>query len=98
MDQGLDSKSSLSNRNPMPFGADSVAVTTPNELMRGLHDRMPVLLQGKDWDAWLDDGDDGTPIDVVQSLMRPAPDGLLTARAISTRVNNPRNDDAAVLQ
>jgi len=32
----------------------SVITTEPNDLMKKIHDRMPVILDPKDWEAWLD--------------------------------------------
>ena len=66
--------------------------TDANELMRPLHDRMPVILDPVDFDRWLDPtqhmGDD------VQPLLRPCPSDWLQAIPVSTHVNNPRNEDA----
>ena len=79
---------------------ESVAILTtgPNGFMKRIHDRMPVVLEEGDLDAWLDDGDDGTPLDEIQELACPAAEGVLDATPISRRVNNPRNDDAACLE
>lgn len=32
----------------------SIIVTDANEIMRPIHDRMPVILAPDDWDAWLE--------------------------------------------
>ena len=31
----------------------SIITTTPNKMMSGIHNRMPVILDQKNWDAWL---------------------------------------------
>jgi putative SOS response-associated peptidase YedK len=70
----------------------AIITISANADMMGLHDRMPVILDQPDWAAWLGEveGDPGT-------LLRPAPDGTLRSWPVSTRVNAPRNNDAALL-
>ena len=57
--------------------------------MTGLHDRMPVILEAPDWQAWLGEAE-GDPA----ALMRPAPDGTLRTWPVSRAVNTPRNNRA----
>jgi putative SOS response-associated peptidase YedK len=66
----------------------------PNSDMEPIHDRMPVLVPATAWDDWLSPD---TPLDVIADLLRPAPDGLLELRAVSTSVNNVRNNGAHLL-
>jgi putative SOS response-associated peptidase YedK len=70
----------------------TIVTTSVNAEMAGLHDRMPVILEASGWPAWLGDTP-GEP----QGLMRPAPDGTSRTWPISTRVDTPRNNDAALL-
>ena len=58
---------------------------TPNDLMRPIHDRMPVILHSRDYAQWLDPDAVG---DDVTGLLRPLPDGELEAYAVSTAVNS----------
>ena len=51
---------------------------------------MPVLLPREAWDDWLDPAVDDR--EYLLSLLGPAPDDVLGMYAISTRVNNVRND------
>ncbi|MGF1599511.1 MAG: SOS response-associated peptidase [Acidimicrobiales bacterium] len=67
----------------------------PNETMATIHDRMPVLLAPSDWDAWLADTDEPARL---AALLRPAPDGLLSLRAVGPAVNNVRNNRAELLE
>ena len=53
---------------------------------------MPVVVAANDFDQWLT----GTPAE-AESLLGPAPDGLLEAVPISSRVNAYANDDPSVL-
>lgn len=79
-------------RGPGDGEVESAAILTtgPNSLMSSIHDRMPVIVDPKDFPLWLDPRVDNTA--KVQHLLRPAPDGLLQATPVSMQVNNPRND------
>jgi putative SOS response-associated peptidase YedK len=73
----------------------TILTTTPNALMAPIHDRMPVILPPTAYAAWLTPGE--LPPAQVQALLQPFDPGLMTARAISTRVNNPRFDGPEIL-
>jgi putative SOS response-associated peptidase YedK len=64
----------------------------PNETVRPVHDRMPVILPASAWDAWLDPQMDD--LDTLGRLLVPAPASSLTMHAVSTEVNNVRNKGA----
>jgi putative SOS response-associated peptidase YedK len=67
-----------------------IVTTDANELLRPVHDRMPVVLEPDVWDVWLDpDNDD---LEELQALLVPAPEDLLELVPVSTRVNDVRND------
>jgi putative SOS response-associated peptidase YedK len=69
-------------------------VTCPaNDLMSALHDRMPVILPREGFDRWLC-GIEPDPRD----LLVPYPSQPMAMWPISTRVNKPDNDDAAILE
>jgi putative SOS response-associated peptidase YedK len=72
----------------------SILTTDPNELVARIHNRMPVILDRTDWDAWLAEG---TPADQLRSLLHPAPVEPLDAYAVSPAVNNVRNDGPELL-
>jgi putative SOS response-associated peptidase YedK len=73
-----------------------VLITTDaNDLLRPLHDRMPVLLPASTWDAWLDPANDD--LDALAALLVPAPDELLEAVAVSPAVGDVRNDGPDLL-
>ena len=72
----------------------TILTTDPNELGSRIHDRMPVVLDPADWDAWLADG---TPSDQLRSLLRPAPAEPFDAYAVSPAVNNVRNEGPELL-
>lgn len=76
---------------------DSMAIITvpANETMRGIHDRMPAILQPEHFAAWLDVRGIDAPEAV--SLIGPAPDDLLTTAKVSRKLNNPRNEGPDLL-
>lgn len=68
----------------------TVLTTGPNALVAPVHDRMPAVLPTEAAvSAWLARPD--------RALLRPAPDGLLIATPVSSRVNSVKNDDPACL-
>jgi putative SOS response-associated peptidase YedK len=68
----------------------TIITTEPNELMSGIHNRMPVILPQKEYDQWLDPTPQ-TP-DKLLHLIKPlAVDGM-SAHPVSTLVNKPGND------
>ena len=71
----------------------TIVTTEPNEPMAELHDRMPVILDPKDHDRWLDPSVPG-----AKELLRPYPAEWLEAVPVSTRVNNPANNDESILR
>ena len=72
----------------------SILTTDPNELVARIHDRMPVVLDPTDWDAWLAQE---TPPKELRSLLHPAPVEPLDAYAVSPAVNNVRNEGPELL-
>jgi len=77
-----------------PEGADiescTILTTDPNELLRPIHNRMPVILAPSTYDQWLDPTVHDA--ETLKSLIRPYPSEELTAYPVSTLVNNPRHD------
>lgn len=72
----------------------TILTTEPNDDVRTVHDRMPVILPDDVRDHWLDPD---APTGALKELLRPYP-GTLTGRRASTRVNRPENDDPSVLE
>lgn len=72
----------------------TILTTDPNELVARIHDRMPVILDPTDWDAWLAEA---TPAADLRALLRPAPAEPLDAYAVSPAVNNVRNEGPELL-
>lgn len=74
----------------------AIVTTAANDHLAPIHHRMPVILDPKDWDAWLDN--EGTSAKEAAELLRPAPDDLMEAVPVSPRVNNINEDDAGLTQ
>ncbi len=67
-----------------PVDTFTILTTTPNELMRPLHNRMPVILHQRDFERWLD-RNKASPD--VADLLKPYESDAMEAWPVSTRVN-----------
>lgn len=68
----------------------ALMTTQANGFMKKIHDRMPVILDQKAEEAWLDS--ELQDEDKIKRLLKPCPDKWLTAHEVSTMVNSPRNN------
>jgi putative SOS response-associated peptidase YedK len=68
----------------------TIVTTEANDLMRPLHDRMPVVLPEENFAQWLDPKNENVP--ELEALLRPYAPSEMTAFPISTLVNSPRNE------
>jgi putative SOS response-associated peptidase YedK len=74
----------------------TILTTDANDLIRPLHDRMPVILDRKDFGLWLDPVvSDPTRL---QPLLAPAPDGEMETIPVSRAVNSPAYDAADCIE
>ena len=78
-----------------PLASCTIITTGANELMRPLHERMPVVLDAAGREAWLDPAAESQQL---KALLTPAPDGILEAWPVTRRVNSPFNEDPSVVQ
>lgn len=67
----------------------TIITTAPNELVKSVHDRMPVILRREDEQAWLDPT---TSADALARLLVPHPADLMASHPVSRLVNSPQND------
>ena len=73
----------------------TIVTTQPNELIRPIHDRMPVVLSADAEAGWLDpDAEAGD----LRALLAPAPDELLVTREVGDYVNNVREDGPHLIE
>jgi putative SOS response-associated peptidase YedK len=68
----------------------TLVTTAANEAMRPVHDRMPAILVPEHWATWLDPTNHD--LEALASLLDGGPADLLEMHAVSTDVNNVRNN------
>ena len=68
----------------------TIITTEPNELLRPIHNRMPVMLTDDDAKVWI--SADGGELSHLLALLKPLPAELMDAYDVSPLVNNPRNN------
>ena len=81
-------------RNGESLQTTAVITTDANEVVRPIHDRMPVILSPDEEERWLA-GDDP---EELQALLDPADPDALRAYPVSTAVNDPSNDDPSIIE
>ena len=74
----------------------AIVTTNANNTLAPLHDRMPVVLEERDWDRWLDP--DSGDVDALARLLQPASDDLLVAYPVGTAVNSADNDGPELVE
>lgn len=70
-----------------------IITTSPNAVMGPIHDRMPVILDQRDWDAWLE-----APFDEVIGLLKPYESDGIQSWPVSKRVSKTVDDDAGLIE
>ena len=73
-----------------PIVSCAVIVTDANELMKPIHERMPVIIAPEDYARWLD-ADVQDPAQ-IGTLLSPFPADRMRAYPVSTLVNNAKNE------
>jgi putative SOS response-associated peptidase YedK len=68
----------------------SIIVTSGNEIMQPIHDRMPVILSPETWDTWLDTAN--TDKQGLQTLLTQYPADEMAAWRVGTVVNSPKHN------
>jgi len=72
-----------------PLDTCTLLTTTPNEVMRPIHNRMPVILRPEDYGRWLDP--QNSPAELLP-LLRPYVNEELEAYPVGRQVNRPAHD------
>ena len=70
--------------------SSAIITTTPNEIMKPIHDRMPVILEPKDWELWLDANIQES--EALTPLLKSFDANAMQAFEVSTFVNSPANN------
>lgn len=73
-----------------------IVTTAANALMAPIHDRMPVMLERAQWDAWLDRRRQD-PAEIA-SLLAPSAPETMRAWPVSKAVNRAGNDGPALIE
>jgi len=68
----------------------TIITTGPNELMKPIHNRMPLILPQKEESKWLDP--ELTDYDKLTPLLIPYPSELMEGYEVSKIVNSPKNE------
>jgi putative SOS response-associated peptidase YedK len=66
----------------------TIITTVPNEVVKPLHNRMPVIIERDERTLWLDKN--VTEIAEIMPLLKPYPSGEMEAYQVSTKVNSPK--------
>lgn len=73
-----------------PITSCAIITTTPNALMKSIHDRMPVILPPSAYAAWLDPH--AQDVDKLQAYLKPYAAAKMEAYPVSPLVNSPLNN------
>jgi len=88
--------------NEYPDGLVTCSVLTTDAVgpLAQVHDRMPLVLDPKAWDTWLDPDTDASADAVAALLTPPSPElvSRLELRPVSPRVNNVRNNGPELIE
>jgi putative SOS response-associated peptidase YedK len=74
----------------------TLITTTPNSFMEKIHDRMPAILNPKDYDRWLAPGE--LPEMDLRHLLSPYPASEMKAIEVSRKVNDPKFDSVECVE
>ena len=73
----------------------TIITTMANDLVRPIHDRMPVILPREMESFWLDHDEQDSQL--LEQVLVPYPSGLMDAYDVSPLVNRPGNDVPEVI-
>jgi putative SOS response-associated peptidase YedK len=74
----------------------AILTTEANEVLRPVHDRMPVILHPDHYELWL--GGDVRELDLVKEMLRPYPAREMTGYPIGYSINSPRNQGVGLIE
>ncbi len=74
----------------------TIITTSANEIMKPIHDRMPVILHEKDEGMWIDP--QLSDKDKLSTLLKPYPSDEMEAYKVSTIVNSPKNESPKCIE
>jgi putative SOS response-associated peptidase YedK len=74
----------------------TILTTEANEVLRPVHDRMPVILHPEDYSLWLED--DEREQTLLKELLRPYPAEEMVGHAVSVLVNSAGNKGSELIE
>jgi putative SOS response-associated peptidase YedK len=74
----------------------TILTTEANDVLRPVHDRMPVILRPDDYELWLDV--DARKQDLVKELLRPYAAEEMLGYPVGASINSPRNQGAELIE
>jgi putative SOS response-associated peptidase YedK len=74
----------------------SIITTKPNQVVRPVHDRMPVILREEDYELWLDS--EPSNHSLRSERLEPYPAQEMESYPVGTLVNNPHYDTAELIE
>ncbi|WP_428911211.1 SOS response-associated peptidase [Niallia sp. Krafla_26] len=74
----------------------SIITTPPNQIMDGIHDRMPAILDKKLEQTWLDPSNQD--LQLLNQCLQPYSSELMNAYEVSSIVNSPKNNDPQCIE
>lgn len=74
----------------------ALLTTSANDLLRPVHDRMPVIVSPRNYDLWLSPGIEDPQ--EFSSLFRPYAPEEMDAFPVGTAVNNPKTDSPGLIE
>ena len=74
----------------------TILTTEANEVLRPVHDRMPVILHPDEYETWLDT--DVRKLGLIKEMLRPYPAEEMTSYPVSTAINTPRSQGAELIE
>lgn len=77
-----------------PINSFTIITTEPNSLMKNIHNRMPVILNKTDEQAWLHE----TNADYLKTLLNKYSAEDMAAYTISDKVNSPANNSPDLIE
>lgn len=82
------------DENGLLINSFTIITTSPNELISGIHNRMPVILPPQMEQAWLHEENTA----LLQSFLTPFPSEMMKVHEVSSRVNSPLIDNRDLIE
>ena len=79
-----------------PIYTCTILTCPPNNLVKKVHNRMPVIINKDDEDFWLNPENDD--FESLFNLLKPYSENKMNMHIVEKRVNNPANDDENLVE